>query len=197
MVFVEYFSVWGKIMNLKSILAAAALALVAPFANAAVFTDCTPFSAVTNGGSGIAQEVAAGPQVDCAFQLISNNNGTGGLDTAWIATATADMTVVFDWDYETFDVDGPAFDPFGYIINGVKTQLTDNAGPDNQDGTGETFNVLAGDIFGWYIEATDGILGAAVDTTAANFSPIPLPASALLLLGGLGGLTVLRKKKKA
>jgi hypothetical protein len=35
-------------------------------------------------------------------------------------------TVSFDWAYST--AEGPAFDPFGYILNGGFAQLTDNGG---------------------------------------------------------------------
>ncbi len=35
-------------------------------------------------------------------------------------------TLSFDWAYTTFDVDGPSFDPFGYIYNGTFFQLTDD-----------------------------------------------------------------------
>jgi len=45
--------------------------------------------------------------------------------------------VYFTWDYTSNDIDGPAFDPFGYKLNGVFNQLT-------SDDFGNVGNVQSG-----------------------------------------------------
>jgi len=68
--------------------------------------------------------------------------------------------VNFGWDYGTADEDGPSHDPMGYLINGDATQLSDNDGLDNQSGS-ESVPVQSGDLFGFYIEASDNNFGGA------------------------------------
>jgi hypothetical protein len=60
-----------------------------------------------------------------------------------------------------------------------------------------SFNVAAGHSYGFYMLATDGILGSSNGTIFGNtdVAPVPLPAGGLLLIGAMGGLTVLRRRK--
>ena len=91
-----------------------------------------------------------------------------------IAAPTAG-TVSFDWAYSTNDDDGlPSFDPFGYLLNGAFTLLTNDFGAQNQSGSA-SFSVLAGDVFGFRQNSSDSKLGRAV-TTISNFNG-PLAAS--------------------
>lgn len=130
-----------------------------------------------------------------SISITGGNQGGGGFgSTTFLTTAPGAGQVSFDWLYNTLDADGPSFDPFGYILNGFFTQLTDNAGANSQSGTA-SFNVLLGDIFGFEVQTTDNIAGRAT-ATISNFSapePIPTPA----LLPGLIGLgaAALRKRK--
>jgi hypothetical protein len=129
-----------------------------------------------------------------SISLTGGNNGSGGSGTTdYTTTAAAAGTVTFDWNYST--ADGPFFDPFGYLLNGSFTQVTNNGGGVFQNGT-STFNVLAGDSFGFRIFTTDNIFGRA-SVTISNFSaPIPEPSTvlSLLVLGGLGaGLKYLKR----
>jgi hypothetical protein len=129
-----------------------------------------------------------------SISLTGGDNGSGFSGTTnYTTTAAAAGTVTFDWDYSTDD--GPLFDPFGYLLNGSFIQVTNNGGGVVQNGT-STFNVLAGDSFGFRIFTTDNIFGRA-SVTISNFSaPIPEPSTvlSLLVLGGLGtGLKYLKR----
>jgi hypothetical protein len=73
--------------------------------------------------------------------------------------AAGSGNVSFDWNYQTFDVDGPGFELWGFL-DGVFTQLSDSSGPNVQSGS-ETFLLAAGNIFGFRLNCTDCILGPA------------------------------------
>jgi len=77
--------------------------------------------------------------------------------------------LVFDWNYTSFDVDGPFFDPFGYNLNGTFFQLTDDQGPLTQSGT-TTVTVNAGDIFAFEQNSIDCILGEGATTVVEFFA---------------------------
>jgi hypothetical protein len=129
-----------------------------------------------------------------SISLTGGDNGSGSSGTTdYTTTAAAAGTVTFDWNYSTND--GPFFDPFGYLLNGSFIQVTDDGGGLVQNGT-STFNVLAGDSFGFRIATTDNIFGPG-SVTISNFSaPIPEPSTvlSLLVLGGLGaGLKYLKR----
>ncbi|WP_295881850.1 PEP-CTERM sorting domain-containing protein [uncultured Thiohalocapsa sp.] len=126
--------------------------------------------------------------------LIGSNSGTGNpLNVDFVITAIRNAAIEFDWSYITQDLDGPVFDPFGYVVNGVFTRLTDNTGPDSQSGHGK-FYVEEGDIFGFRQATVDDLFGGAT-TEISNFKVIPAPASAILLLAGLGALALRRRSK--
>ena len=129
-----------------------------------------------------------------SISLTGGDNGSFNSGTTdYTTTAAAAGTVTFDWNYST--ADGPFWDPFGYLLNGSFTQVTNDGGGVVQNGT-STFNVLAGDSFGFRIFTRDNIFGRA-SVTISNFSaPIPEPSTvlSLLVLGGLGaGLKYLNR----
>jgi hypothetical protein len=127
-----------------------------------------------------------------SISLTGGDNGSNSSGTTNYTT-TAAGTVTFNWNYST--ADGPFWDPFGYLLNGSFTQVTNNGGGVFQNGT-STFNVLAGDSFGFRIFTRDNLFGRA-SVTISNFSaPIPEPSTvlSLLVLGGLGaGLKYLKR----
>lgn len=128
-----------------------------------------------------------------SFSLVGSDSLlAGSVVTTYTATATADLLIEGEFAYLSADIGGPGFDPFGYIINGTQTQLTDNAGGPSQTGT-FTFSVLAGDIFGWYIDATDDQLGAASAVVGATVVPLPA-ALPLLLTAAFAGFAVTRRR---
>jgi len=173
-----------------------ALALSAGVASAATFA----FS--NGGGNGTGTDLGAVGGYDFGLALVSNNNGVGGLFTTFTAVgAGAGENVSGDWNYATFDIGGSTFDRLGYFIDDVFTtlvQLSANGIPFPAFQSGSfSFDVAGGQSYGFYMLASDGILGGANGTILGNLAPIPLPAAGFLLIGALGGLTVLRRRKTA
>ncbi|TRU81693.1 MAG: PEP-CTERM sorting domain-containing protein [Microcystis novacekii Mn_MB_F_20050700_S1] len=126
-----------------------------------------------------------------SISLTGGDNGSGDFGTTdYTTTAAAAGTVTFDWNYSSND--SPGFDGFGYLLNGSFSFLANSSG---QSGT-STFNVLAGDSFGFRIFTGDNTFGRG-SVTISNFSaPIPEPSAvlSLLVLGGLGtGLKYLKR----
>ncbi|GAB3257667.1 PEP-CTERM sorting domain-containing protein [Chitinimonas naiadis] len=117
------------------------------------------------------------------IKLTSSNDGTGPDNTDMTIKAEAAGTVFFNWNYVTSDRDGPAYDPFGWLFNNVFHQLT--SGTDrNQNGT-VSFNVKAGDVFGFRIFAKDSTLGSATATVSNFVAPNRIPEPASIALTGL------------
>ncbi len=99
---------------------------------------------------------------------ISSDNGSGAEGwTDLIVNVTSNVTVSFDWSYTTMD--GPTWDQFGYIINGVYTELTNPAGANNQTGNASV-PLTAGQVFGFRARSSDGLFGPAT-ITVSNFMP--------------------------
>ena len=119
-----------------------------------------------------------------------NNDSVISGTTNYTTTAAAAGTVTFNWNYSTANVSA-FWDPFGYLLNGSFTQVTNDEGDVVQNGT-STFNVLAGDSFGFRIFTRDKSVGPG-SVTISNFSapatvPEPSTVLSLLVLGGLGAL---------
>jgi subtilisin-like proprotein convertase family protein len=95
-----------------------------------------------------------------------NQSGTAGT-TDFTVDVTDAAAISFDWIYTSNDPD-PGFDSFGYLLNGVYTQLTD-PGQGNQNGTANV-NVNPGDVFGFRAQTDDNIFGNT-ETVVTNFVP--------------------------
>jgi hypothetical protein len=92
----------------------------------------------------------------------------------------------FHWAYTTADPDGPAGDLFGVIVDGSRTTLSDLGGAISQSGN---YAVTAASSFGWYINCTDCIGGAATAViTNFNAASVPEPGSLALVLAAVGGM---------
>ena len=169
------------------------LTLLAGPANAAFIGDydLAKWIKAVNGNGLITTNTAAD-----SVTLVSANGGPGGptaRNQDFTVTAAASGLVKFDWAFSTADA-LPSRDPFGWLLNGVFTQLTNNTGGRNQSAV-YSFNVQAGDIFGFRAASTTSRNGAAT-TVITNFSgptAVPLPATAWLMVAPM--MALLRKRK--
>ena len=89
---------------------------------------------------------------------------------------------VFDWTYASADSSGAGNDLFGVLIDGIRTQLSDPGGAINQSGH---FSAAATGSFGWYVNCTDCIEGAAT-ARITNFQAGSVPEPGTIALLGLG-----------
>lgn len=138
--------------------------------------------------------------------VVGSNGGTlTGVTTASPAVAAPGAgTIFFNWSFHTNDVDGAALDPAGYYLD-IPTnifQITNDVGPVDQSGS-SSFAVASGQLYGFYVFATDDQLGEATLTVIGNptFVPtnpnaVPEPGSIALLGLGLLGLAAVRKRKQ-
>jgi len=125
---------------------------------------------------------------------IGGNNGSGwGGQTLYTTTAAGSGLVSFDWNYSTSDWSS-YYDPFGVVLNGSFTQLTNNNAGISQLGS-YSFNVSQGDNFGFGIKTVDNAFGSG-KVEISNFSaPVPEPITGLVLAAGMGGAALSRAKK--
>jgi hypothetical protein len=153
------------------------IGILAAQANAAFVNayDAAKWTRSVNGG-GI--NISGAPS---SITLTSSNNGKGNgsnRNQDFTITAVASGLVTFDWNYKTNDKDGAQFDPFGWLLNGVFTQLTKDAGKKKQSGTFSAA-VKIGDSFGFRANSWDSLYGSATTTITKFSAPaqIPVPAA--------------------
>lgn len=93
-------------------------------------------------------------------------------------TAPFAGTVTFNWSLAKGQDEALADnDPFGFVYNGTRIQLSDDFEGD-QVGT-YSYGVAVGDTFGFYAQSFDGRFGPST-TTISNFSaPVPGPLPVL------------------
>lgn len=160
-------------------------------ANADVITDFTGYYNVANwtlslGGGSI--NLAGAPL--SILEISSDVGCCASSNMDFTIAAAANSTIQFNWNYTTSDADGPFYDPFGWLLNGVFAQLTNDFGSAAQSGT-TSFLVAAGDVFGFRQRSLDSWLGSA-STTISSFSvtseSVPEPATLLLMSMSLFGL---------
>ena len=100
-------------------------------------------------------------------------------------------TFTFHWAYTTADSAGPGGDIFGVLINGARTVLSDLGGPIKQSGN---FTGHAVTSFGWFVNCTDCIGGAATATITNFAALVPEPSTIALMVLGLTALGIRRTR---
>ncbi|MBK7428987.1 MAG: T9SS type A sorting domain-containing protein [Saprospiraceae bacterium] len=124
----------------------------------------------TNGGDGYANINNA----PASIAVYGSDNQSGATNYTMYCInipGTHSGILKFQWNYMTFDTDGPQYDPFGISINGTNSQLTTNNGNDSQSGNYQ-YLAQAGDLFCFYVYSLDQRFGRAM-VTLSNFSYSP------------------------
>ncbi len=146
-----------------------------------------------NNGGTVNTSGAPGQIAVTSGNSFGDNFGGPAGDTDFTIAAQAAGLVSFNWSFTTNDLDA-SFDPFGYLLNGVFTQLTNNA-LSGQSGIA-SFAVTSGDIFGFRAHTEDNGWGAGTGTVSnfnAPASSVPEPGTLALLV--LGGALAARRRK--
>jgi hypothetical protein len=140
-----------------------------------------------------------------AFTLTGSDNGgdpaAGGFDntTFYTQTFAAAATLTFSWQYASADTGSTAFDPAGWVLDDVETQLSVNGPAGTPSGGTGTVSVNAGDTFGFYVYSLDSLYGAGMLAINEDLPPppaIPEPQDAVLLAAGLVALLALAKRRQ-
>ena len=102
-----------------------------------------------------------------SITLVSGNSYIADYATISIST-TIDTTINFDWNGTTQDTSRAyLYDQFGYILNGVRTLLSNNNS--SLTSGSMSLSLVIGDTFGFYANTLDGIFGSST-TTITNFT---------------------------
>jgi hypothetical protein len=186
---------------LKTLLNIFVLLLVTIFANQAnaAFVDAYD---VDNWNRSIDRGAINTKDAPVSIKLTSSNvakdKNKGNRNQDFTIESVGNGIVTFDWSYRTTDTDGPKYDPFGWLLNGIFTKLTDDNGKKKQSGSFSA-KVKVGDLFGFRANSFDSLLGAAT-TTITNFSApsqVPVPAALWLIGAPLLGLFGRKRKVSA
>ena len=121
--------------------------------------------------------------------------GVGFGQTTYTTTALIGGLLSFNWSYGPADWD-PGSDPFGFVLNGAFTQLTNSSGPNGQSGAFST-TLAQGDIFGFGINTVDNVANPANATISDFAAPVPEPTSTLGMLIGVGAMLKRKQQQKA
>lgn len=112
---------------------------------------------------------ADGSTVTLAGGNTASAGGCGAGAQYGVATGPCDVsasfaggrTFTFDWSYTTTDTSGPGADPFGIVVDGKLTPLSDPGGALTQSGQVQVF---AAQSLRLYVNCTDCTDGAAQAT---------------------------------
>jgi hypothetical protein len=133
-----------------------------------------------------------------AFMITGSNDGSGIDDTAfYVQTYASPITISFTWQYEALDSGGSVYDPAGWILDGVETQLSIDGGPGTASSGSLSVDIGAGQTFGWYVHSFDSTGGAGVLAVDEDLPPaVPEPGDAALMTAGLAALLALAKRTR-
>jgi hypothetical protein len=161
-------------------------------ARATTIAAALAFSASAHAGYAFSNDNGGDGALSGAFPSFTITGSDNGVDAgfdniaSYVQTFAVASSVTFDWSYQTLDEGGGAFDPGGYVLDGVETPLSGFGGPGDGNSGQTTVAVNAGDTFGWYVESLDSEFGAGVLTV--NVEAVPEPSSAGLLTVAIGAL---------
>jgi len=132
------------------------------------------------------------------FTITGSNDGSGVDDTAfYVQTYASPVTLSFTWQYASLDSGGSVYDPAGWILDGVQTQLSVDGGPGSTSSGSLSVDVGAGQTFGWYVHSFDSTGGAGMLAVNEDLPPaVPEPAGAALAMAGLAALLALAKRAR-
>ena len=140
-----------------------------------------------------------------AFTITGSNNGVGENTAFYTQTFASSQVVTFTWQYASAD-SSTAFDPAGWILDGVETQLSINGDMGTTSSGTASVTVLANDTFGFYVYSSDSLFGAGMlaineDLPGAPPPPpppaIPEPANAALMMAGLAALFAAVRRRQS
>lgn len=157
---------------------------------AAAIVAALAFSAGAHAGYAFSNDNGGDGTLSGAFPSFTITGSDNGVDAgfdnvaSYVQTFAAAASVTFDWRYQTLDEGGGAFDPGGYVLDGVLTPLSGFGGPGDGNSGRTTVAVEAGDTFGWYVESLDSEFGAGM--LAVDVEAVPEPSGAALLIAAIG-----------
>jgi hypothetical protein len=107
----------------------------------------------------------------------------------------ASDSYTFNWTYSTTDISAET-DLFGIVVDGVRTVLSDPGGAYPTQTGSRT--VTAANSFGFFVNCTDCVGGAATATISAfQVAAVPEPATMALFGLGVVAVGVARPKRRA
>src|SRR6202011_22527 len=147
---------------------------------------------LTNSDGGVDTSMAP-----ASVTLTGGDNQSGEFgETLFSIVAPTSTSLVFSWTYSSLDF-GAQFDPAGYIINGMQTQLSPSWSLPQVGATGvSTVDLNMGDIFGFYVDTSDNLSGSAsLQVTGPEVIATPEPSCLALLAVGMLALGALSLKR--
>lgn len=154
--------------------------VLGPSSNGGVYTGGAPASITVDGSN------------DDGNMLPPDRYGDGL--TTYRITIPSSGTVRFSWQYQTVDTNA-SYDIAGFVLNGAYSDLSSAVGATSQSGVAQ-FDVIAGDVFGFFVDPIDNTGGAASLTISqAPLEAIPEPSTFGLLGAALAALCLLRSRR--
>lgn len=195
-------------MKFKNIIAAATSALIVGAASSASATSVSIGFEAASTGFVNQSFVEDGYTVDAAggafFQIEDGTDGRKEYERAALSSGTLTISRATSFNFESLDwqleYGGPKVSVSVEGFLGAASVGTDIFSTSSVSyATFSAFNLLGKAIDSLVISAQrdyDG--GGSLDAVVLSdaVAPVPVPAAGLMLLGGLGGLTALRRRKK-